>query len=292
MREKIEIAKYDSKVAASIRRRVDLNGLLAAADKVKALDRALLLSYIVPDAEAIEFSAIMNTDLPKFRLQRAQSLWAYNRKPPGLSPHFVEALSIIGTKFLLKAETGRRCLIDQYILEALRNVQGNVGVCPEYAIAATGVGEIIVHGVIDYVFGRGVAGSYRDHLDGLSGKLQAPISTMIMEAKAEDTFDNGFGQAVAQCAALRNSQGLATAFGVLTNGLWWKFFLVTKDGVLQDTDIFRHEAGHTEAIVDILSAWIQGVIPDDLFKVLPEVNFFPRSHTVHAQIASESLIKE
>ena len=48
MREKIEIAKYDSKVAASIRRRVDLNGLLAAADKVKALDRALLLSYIVP----------------------------------------------------------------------------------------------------------------------------------------------------------------------------------------------------------------------------------------------------
>jgi len=51
MREKIEIAKYDSKVAASIRRRVDLNGLLAAADKVKDLDRALakdILSCIAP----------------------------------------------------------------------------------------------------------------------------------------------------------------------------------------------------------------------------------------------------
>ena len=51
---------------------------------------------------------------------------------------------------------------------------------------------------------------------------------------------------------------------------------MTKDGLLQDTDIFRHEAGHTEAIVDILSAWIQGVIPDDLFDVLPPVNVFER----------------
>jgi len=92
-------------------------------------------------------------------------------------------------------------------------------------MAATGVGEIIVHGVVDYVFARGVtgmafvtlcvpakntdvtralAGSERDHLHGFA-ELQAPIS-MIMEAKAEDTFDNGFGQAVAQCTALRNSQ--------------------------------------------------------------------------------------
>lgn len=51
MREKIEIGKQDSKIAASIRRRLDLSGLLAAADRVKALDRRLaedLLCCIAP----------------------------------------------------------------------------------------------------------------------------------------------------------------------------------------------------------------------------------------------------
>lgn len=78
------------------------------------------------------------------------------------------------------------------------------------------------------------------------------------------------------CARIR----LPTAFGVLTNGLSWRFFVVTKDDVLQDTDVFRHEAGHTEAIVDILQAWIQGVIPDDMFAVLPAVSVSRRSQTV------------
>ena len=58
----------------------------------------------------------------------------------------------------MQAETGRRCLIDQYILEALRRVQGSVAVCPEFTIAPVNVGEIIVHGVVDYVFARGVTG--------------------------------------------------------------------------------------------------------------------------------------
>jgi len=51
MREKIALGKQDSKIAASIRRRFDLNGLLAAADRVKAVDRKLaedLLSCIAP----------------------------------------------------------------------------------------------------------------------------------------------------------------------------------------------------------------------------------------------------
>jgi len=82
------------------------------------------------------------------------------------------------------------------------------------------------------------------------------------------------------CARIR----LPTAFGVLTNGLSWRFFVVTKDDVLQYSADFQHEFGGMDTIVDILQAWIQGVIPDDMFEVLPAaVSVSRRSHKVAAQ---------
>lgn len=65
---------------------------------------------------------------------------------------------LVAHRGFTQAETGRRCLIDQYILEALRRVPGRVGVCPGYTMTATGVGDIIVHGVVDYAFARGLTG--------------------------------------------------------------------------------------------------------------------------------------
>ena len=51
--------------------------------------------------EAIEFSAITNSDMPKFQLYREANNWAYKRNPDQVSQYFREALSIIEAKFVL-----------------------------------------------------------------------------------------------------------------------------------------------------------------------------------------------
>ena len=145
-------------------------------------------------------------------------MWAYKRKPTPVSQHFIEALSIIGTKFLLKVICSliADCCFWPLIVTLSRLKQdgaassistfGNCARCYRLRVWAWRDRYVFATLCALVKNTEHCIGSYRDHLDGLSGKLQAPISTMIMEAKAEDTFDNGFGQAVAQCAALRNSQ--------------------------------------------------------------------------------------
>ena len=111
--------------------------------------------------------------------------------------------------------------MDQYILEALRRTSVTA-VQPEFNIAPVPVGDLIVHGVVDYVFSTAGAtgmlpiywhmlvihlyvGSLREHVRG-EGKLIQPVTTAIIEAKDVVTYDNGLVQARAEAAALLKSQ--------------------------------------------------------------------------------------
>ena len=47
----------------------------------------------------------------------------------------------------------------------------------------------------------------------------------------------------------------------------WRFFLV-RDGVLFKTPVFNH-VEDCAAIVDVLKAWMEGVVPDTMFIELP-----------------------
>ena len=61
----------------------------------------------------------------------------------------------------------------------------------------------------------------------------------------------------------------AVAYGVLTDGLRWKFFTVNVRRKIHQTGDLQHFTGIHAEIVDILAAWMQGLIPDDMFKEIP-----------------------
>ncbi len=109
-----------------------------------------------------------------------------------LSKHFNHFHSIITHRWNLKAESGRRTLIDLFILESFAslNQENPLAVFPEHTISETEIfKDVVVKGKIDYV-----VASTTHSMEGREERLKLGTETVekpytcIFEAKKDQTL--------------------------------------------------------------------------------------------------------
>jgi len=120
MKQKITKDLQDPKVAAALRRQVNVHQLVSLADCVDLALAEDIIACLLPvclvsmlgtflcflkDSEGMEFSSLTLDDFSSLGVRSALVELAYRGTSPPVSPAFEEAISLISANFLLKVGT-------------------------------------------------------------------------------------------------------------------------------------------------------------------------------------------
>jgi len=185
-----------------------------------------------------------------------------------LSEHFQHFEKRILQRWNLKAEIGRRTIIDLYLLEACGDLQDNndsLTIFPEHLVKETQItNDLSVNGNIDYVIASGSEESRKHHQQKLLLGTSEPKTPYfcIVEAKKDETFGAGSGQTLAEMKAMWTlSDPKKEINGALTDGRRWIFFRLLADGQTYfQSDVINHPQ-ESKIIAGILPTFIRGDLP-------------------------------
>ena len=180
---------------------------------------------------------------------------------------------------ILQSETGRRTLIDLYLLEALEAEQDKIAVFCEAHIGPVAVTpQTKVHGDLDYLITverkivkysllislatSEIARVERLRRSGFptSGKF------VIVEAKKDETFGAASGQLLAELKAIWNMNQQEESIGVLSDGLRWQFWVLSASGSTCYTSKTLHHDFECTTILGLLKPMLRGRIPAGVIK--------------------------
>jgi len=183
-----------------------------------------------------------------------------------LSEPFAYFSQRIGQRWNLKAEIGRRTIIDLYLLEACGKLEekDNLAVFPEHSVKeAKLTDKLTVHGNIDYVIATAQhpPGVREERLFRGEEMPKTPYFCVV-EAKKDESFGAGATQTLAEMKAIwALSPEKHPVNGALTDGNRWIFYRLDKNGIsCYETKIITHsEKSHI--IAGILKSFIRGELP-------------------------------
>eukprot|EP01116_Phalansterium_solitarium_P017186 TRINITY_DN416_c0_g1_i5.p2 TRINITY_DN416_c0_g1~~TRINITY_DN416_c0_g1_i5.p2 ORF type:complete len:299 (+),score=64.05 TRINITY_DN416_c0_g1_i5:2044-2940(+) len=221
---------------------------------------------------SLPFSAVENEDI-KFKSKTLRFIKEKAATAKGLSGTFSRVLNILGLHWNRKAETSRRTMIDLFLLDAVNG--GTDGgedvvsdkdliVYPEFQIKGTKIAETLtVHGYIDYVVGSSGNDDKEDRVARLKlGTTELRGACCIIEAKQDESFGAGEGQAIAEFAAAARTFK-QKIYGVLTDGDRWRFFFIPQpfDGLFYHcAEIFTIQ-DHKNVIAAAVRSFVGGELP-------------------------------
>jgi hypothetical protein len=172
----------------------------------------------------------------------------------------------IAERWNLKAEIGRRILIDLYLLDACGDLteEDNLAIFPEHTVEKTEIAKnLVVHGNIDYVIATA------EHSQGVrQGNLfqgeEFPNKPFfcVVEAKKEESFGSGRCQTLAEMKTIwKIAGGNQSVNGALTDGVRWIFYRLSADGgTYYVSDIIDHPT-KSHIITGTLQSFIRGDLP-------------------------------
>jgi len=188
------------------------------------------------------------------------------------SPQVRHLVQILGARWNRKTETGRRTLIDLLILDALNNDDTNVTrddfvVFPELSIPPTTLApNFQAHGDVDYVVAPTGQADFDarvivlDH--GEAEPLRVNARTCVIEAKKDETFADGSGQALAEMKALWTSiEPKVAVYGILTDSERFRFFVLSENGQRYAVSPDYTFGKESDTICGILPSFVRGLLP-------------------------------
>jgi len=188
------------------------------------------------------------------------------------SPQFSHCIGVLGARWNRKTETGRRTLIDLLLLDALNKDDDNVtqddfAVFPELTIAPTTLApNFQAHGDVDYVVAPTGQADFDARVIVLDGgeatPLQVNARTCVIEAKKDQTYKDGTGQALAEMKALWTSLNPKVSIhGILTDSERFKFFILHQNGQRYAMSTDYSFQLQRDTICGILPEFVRGQVP-------------------------------